>query len=424
MPLNIYLTGFMGSGKSRVGDALARLLGRPHLDTDDLFRQRHGISPGEFIRANGEDAFRREEQAVLKEIASGAEFAVVSTGGGLPVYPGNRRIMRESGITATLRIPVERIAARLSEEEKAARPLWNEGLYRKRLPFYNDCEIRVDASKGTPEEIAARIASKASGFLRELPTRTKVFRRLLRQCAKDSAAFSILEPGDRVLVGLSGGEDSFLMLEILASMRRKLPFRVDFVAATIDVGFKGFNASPIRKYAESRGFEYHCARIPKLAGIIRKSAEVDSPCSMCSRIRRGQLHRLLGELDCNKLALGQHLDDLCASFLMSLFHGGGLKTMGPNVPADGGKARLVRPMWGLRKPHIHEAAAFFHFPFVKSCPFSGQMDAEGDRKFLGDLLETLDRRFPGIHEAMKHSMGDIRPGHLLDKRFLPGKEDK
>ena len=148
----------------------------------------------------------------------------------------------------------------------------------------------------------------------------------------------------------------------------------------------------------------------------------DSPCALCSRLRRGKLHGLLAELHCNKLALGQHLDDLCASFLIALFRGGGLKTMGPNVLADGGKARLIRPLWGCRKPEIHAVAQLFSFPKIRSCPYEKALRERGDRHFVGNLLMHLQERFPDIYSAMRHSMGDLRLAHLLDRRFL-GKDD-
>lgn len=418
MSQNIYLTGFMGSGKSRVGHELAQTLGRPFIDTDERIRQLYSLSAGDFIRQKGEESFRQAEQAVLKSIAEQEEFAVVATGGGLPVYPGNRQIMKESGITATLEISLEAITARLSDAEKATRPLWSQERFIQRQPYYQDCEIHLDATR-TPAEIVAEFRQKAEKFLQEVPYRTRIFQKLLRQCAKDSAAFGLFQKNDRILVGLSGGEDSFMLMELLQTLRRKMPFPLEIVAANIDVGYPGFDATPIEAYCRARGWEFHHRRIPELYSLLTSDIVGEKPCPRCSRLRRGQLHFLLKELHCNKLALGQHLDDLCVSFLMSLFHGGGLKTMGPNVPADGGAARLIRPLWGLEKADIHAAAAFFDFPKTQSCPYEPLLEERGDRKFLEELLQTLDERFPGVREAMRHSLGDLRLEHLLDKRFTP-----
>ena len=415
MPNNIYLTGFMGSGKSRVGRELARRLGRPHLDTDQLFQESQGISPGDFIRQQGEEAFRKEEQALLRQVAREQEFTVISTGGGIPVYPGNREIMRESGLTATLQISLEAIAARLSPQEKAQRPLWDEERFRQRQPFYQDCEIRLDATR-TPQEVAEEFCQKARDFLQEAPRRCTAFQKLLRQCARESARFGLLQPQDRILLGLSGGEDSFLLLELLHAIARKAPFPLEILAATIHVGYPGFQADPIRQYCQERGWEFHL-RAPDLYPLLAPEKVGNKPCPLCSRLRRGQLHHLLRELRCNKLALGHHLDDLCVSFLMSLFHGGGLKTMGPCVPADQGSATLIRPLWGIAKAQIHQAASLFPFPTPQPCPYEPLLEEQGDRHFLEQTLDRLEERFPHLREAMKQSLGDLRPRHLLDPRF-------
>lgn len=417
MPCNIYLTGFMGSGKSRVGRELAQALGRPHLDTDQLFQERFGQAPGDFIRQHGEEAFRQGEQEILRQVARKEEFTVVSTGGGVPVYPGNRKIMKESGITATLQISLEAIAARLSPQEKASRPLWDEERFRQRQPFYQDCEIRLDATR-TPGEVADQFRAMAADFLLQAPRKCPSFQKLLRQAARDSARFNLLQKGDRILLGLSGGEDSFLLLELLHAIAEKAPFPLRILAATVDLGYPGFREAPIAGYCRSRGWEFHWRSVPGLHSLLAPDKVGDAPCALCSRLRRGQLHRLLKELHCNKLALGHHLDDLCVSFLMSLFHGAGLKTMGPCVPADGGSATLIRPLWGIPKAQIHQAASLFPFPRPQPCPYEPLLREKGDRHFLEEALDTLEARFPHLREAMRKSLGDLRPAHLLDPRFL------
>ncbi|MBO7741289.1 MAG: hypothetical protein J6S21_01925, partial [Victivallales bacterium] len=130
-------------------------------------------------------------------------------------------------------------------------------------------------------------------------------------------------------------------------------------------------------------------------------------------------HRLMDELHCNKLALGQHLTDLCASFLISLCRGGGLKTMGPNVPADGGKARLIRPLWSNTKKEIHACAQLFAFPSIRSCPYEKALEADGDRARMEKLIDRLEEEIPDLQASMRQSMGDIRLAHLLDRRFAP-----
>ena len=431
MPLNLYLTGFMGCGKSRTGASLAKQLKRPFLDMDERFAADHGgVSAGDYIRIHGEAEFRREEQALLRRLADECEFAVISTGGGVPAYPGNRSIMQNSGITCFLDLPLEAIERRLSRHGVAQRPLWNpdhadarRALYESRLPAYRQAEVTVVPAPGaTPDAIAAEIRRLAADWLRAAPVRTRIFRRLLQQLSRDAAEFGLFAANDRILVGLSGGEDSLLLMHLLTALQRRLPFPVEILPATIDLGYPGFDRDALREYCQRQGWDLRLVAVPGIAELFEKTGG-ERPCALCSRLRRGKLHGLLAELNCNKLALGQHLNDLCVSFLLALFRGGGLKTMGPNVAADGGKARLIRPLWGCTKEQIHEAALFFAFPPIRSCPYEDALREHGDRFYLEQLLRDLQKRFPDLLPAMRHSLGDLRTAHLLDHRYLHDNHD-
>lgn len=416
MAANIYITGFMGAGKSTLAQRIAARLNRPCLDTDALLTERLGVEPGEFIRTNGEEAFRDAEHELLVSIAENSDFCVVSTGGGLPCSPRNQRILRESGLTVFLEATWETLDARLTIEEKAARPLWNRQRFEERQSIYRNCGVILPADL-TPDALLDAFMTQADDFLKSAPLKTRLFQKLLRLCAKDSADFGLLQKDDRILVGLSGGEDSFLMMHLLQELKRRMPFGITLIGATIDVGYPGFDSQSIQDYCDANGWEFHLRKVPELQNLLKSEILGTKPCPRCSRLRRGQLHHLMREFNCGKLALGQHLDDLCVSFLMSLFHGGGLKTMGPNVPADNRTARLIRPLWGLQKSEIHKAAQLFNFPITPSCPFEPMLAEAGDRKYLENLLDTLEMRFPGVRSAMRHSMGDLRLEHLLDKRF-------
>ncbi|MCQ2396874.1 MAG: hypothetical protein MJ106_04160 [Lentisphaeria bacterium] len=417
MAANIYITGFMGAGKSTIAQKIAACIKRPWLDTDTLLSEKLQATPAEYIRANGEEAFRTAEHELLGAIAESEDFTVISTGGGLPCLPNNQKILHESGLVVFLDASWETIDARLTDSEKAERPLWNRQRFDERQQIYRKCDIALDANASI-DSIIDEFMVKAEGFLKNAPLKTRSFQKLLRLCAKDSADFNIFQKDDRILVGLSGGEDSFLMMHLLQELKRRMPFEITLVGTTIDVGYPGFDSDRIREYCIAQGWDYHLRKVPELHKLLTSDIVGTKPCPRCSRLRRGQLHALMKELGCNKLALGQHLDDLCVSFLMSLFHGGGLKTMGPNVPADGRTARLVRPLWGLRKDDIKQVAKLFDFPIMPSCPYEPMLAEAGDRKFIENLLETLEERFPGIRSAMRHSMGDLRLEHLLDKRFI------
>ncbi len=433
MSQNIYLIGFMGCGKSRVGKSLAHKLRRPLVDMDEQFAHEHaGVTAGEFIRSQGEDAFRAEEQQLLVRLATECDFTVISTGGGAPTYAGNLELMKNSGKVIYLDLPLEAIERRLSAAETTDRPLWNtqdatarRERFNARQPAYRQADFLVNADQ-PPAKVAVDILRKLGGrWLNAAPQRTTRFRKLLQQVAKDSAEFQLFAPNDRILVGLSGGEDSLLLMHLLTALQKRLPFPIEVIPATIDLGFPGFQGELLQRYCASQGWPLHYLKVDGIQELLKEKEVGDAPCApcaICSRLRRGKLHGLLEELNCNKLALGQHLADLCASFLIALFRGGGLKTMGPNVLADGGKARLIRPIWGCRKPEIHAVAQLFGFPKVRSCPYEKVLRKRGDRHFVGELLMHLQKRFPDIHSAMRHSMGDLRLAHLLDRRFL-GKND-
>ena len=424
MPQNLYLIGFMGSGKSRIGKLLSRRLRRPLVDMDVRFAQEHdGVTAGEFIRTQGEPAFRKAEQQLLAKLAKECDFAVISTGGGAPAYPGNLELMKNSGKVVCLEVPLEVIEARLGSSDIANRPLWSaqdadirRKRYESRLPFYHQADHCVDASH-SPTTVANDIMRSLGKWLREAPRRTAPFRKMLQQVARDSADFELFAEGDRILVGVSGGEDSLMLMHLLTALQKRLPFRIEIIPATIDLGFPGFRGDLLQRYFTDHGWPLHYLKVSGIQELLKEKEVGDAPCALCSRLRRGKLHGLLEELNCNKLALGQHLDDLCASFLIALFRGGGLKTMGPNVAADGGKARLIRPLWGCRKPEIHAVAQLFGFPKIRSCPYEKAL-RDGDRHFVGELLAHLQGRFPDIYSAMRHSMGDLRLAHLLDRRFL------
>ncbi len=249
------------------------------------------------------------------------------------------------------------------------------------------------------------------------PQNSKSFRKLCRAAAQACHQFQMLSPGDRLLVGISGGEDSLLLMHILTQLQRRAPFPFELIPATVDMAFTNFALEKLQGYCQTQGWDLRVARLPGQEILSRKGAE-GKPCPLCSRLRRGQLHQLADDFQCSKIALGQHLDDLCVSFLMALFRGGGLKTMGPNVAADGARKRLIRPLCLIRKAEIKDTAAQFNFPILESCPYEARLRDQGDRRYLEQLLNQLDGKFQDVRSAMLHSLGDIRSAHLLDPRFL------
>jgi len=243
------------------------------------------------------------------------------------------------------------------------------------------------------------------------------FNRLCKEASRAASQFDMLHEGDRVLVGVSGGEDSLMLMHILSHLQRRAPFHFEIFPASIDMSFQSFDKKALAGYCEKQGWHLRSVTIDGQSLIDEKNLG-HQPCPFCSRLRRGQLHKLADELNCNVIALGHHLDDMCVSFLMSVFRGGGIKTMGPNVPADTGSKRLIRPLCFVTKAQIHETAAPFAFPKIKSCPYETMLNEQGDRAYFEQMLRDLSERIPDVRQNMLHSMADVHTHHLLDMNFL------
>jgi len=227
----------------------------------------------------------------------------------------------------------------------------------------------------------------------------------------------MIDPGDRVMVGVSGGCDSMVMLALLAGLRRHAPVKFELIAATFDPGFPKFGLDRIRRFADSLGVEFVSSGVDIPSLLAEKQAE-EHPCVLCSRLRRGVLYTLAEKRDCAKLALGQHLDDAASSLLIGLFRGHGLATMGPNVPADDHPVRVIRPLIFAEKSEIKAAAQELGMRFFERCPYAGTLKQNGDRAYFERLVARLDKRIPNLRGLMLRSMSDLRPDHLLDPDFI------
>ena len=156
-----------------------------------------------------------------------------------------------------------------------------------------------------------------------------------------------------------------------------------------------------------------------LREVIERTGTVHKPCVVCSRLRRGHLYALAKRLSCSKLALGHHLDDILVSFLISCCRGGGLTTMGPNVPSDDGMIRVIRPFAYVEEKTTIRAAAMLQIPPRGECVYKQQLEESGDRAYFKRLLHRMELRVPGLLQNMRRSLSDLRPEYLLDPRFLP-----
>lgn len=246
---------------------------------------------------------------------------------------------------------------------------------------------------------------------------SKALERLRRLAGKASADYRMIQPGDKLLVGVSGGKDSLVLLHVLSAIKAKSPFSFSLIAATFDPGFSGFGAGETAAYCQSLGIEHHI--IPfDMPGLLAEKGNPESPCVLCSRMRRGCLYTFARNSGCNKLVLGQHMDDVVISFLISLSRGEGLTTMGPNVPSEDGSLRVIRPLIYARESLVAEAASDLEMPVRGECQYKEYLSENGARAYFKDLLETMEQRIPDIRSHILHSLTDVRPEYLLDKRFL------
>ncbi len=246
---------------------------------------------------------------------------------------------------------------------------------------------------------------------------TDHFAQLCNYAGKAVADFNMIENGDRLLVGISGGVDSMMLMHILTRLQKRAPIQFDLFAVTIDEGFEGLNHAPLLAYANEHGWNLKIIKTPIAELIIKKETE-NKPCGLCSRLRRGFIHGYADEIGANKLVLGHHRDDLCVSLLMGLFRGTGLKTMSPNTPADHSTKRVIRPLCYAPKNLIETCAQKYNFPDTGQCDYSEQLKEKGDRARIERLLKQLEADFPNLTKNMLHSMSDVRPDYLLDKRHL------
>jgi len=243
------------------------------------------------------------------------------------------------------------------------------------------------------------------------------FKKICKKATKAIKTFNMIEEGDKIMVGLSGGKDSMMLMHVMTHLQRRAPIKFELCAGTFDPGFNEFNGEALKNYALEQGWEYHVTELD-MQPILDEKSNGRNPCSLCSRLRRGNLHGLMDELGCTKLVLAQHLDDICNSLLIGLFRGHGLKTMGPNVAADGGKKRLIRPLAFTPEQWIIKAKEMFEFPKTGECDYEHLVETTGDRAYFANWLVELEKRFPHVRETMLASMMDVRTDHLLDTKLL------
>ena len=239
-------------------------------------------------------------------------------------------------------------------------------------------------------------------------------RRILRRVGRAIGDFGMIEHGDRVLVALSGGKDSWTLLHCLEQLRQKAPVSFDLAAVTVQPGFPGFGTAPLEDYCRARGYT-HWVEESRIYEIVEAKREPGtSYCSFCSRLRRGILYGIAQREGYTKIALGHHADDLIETLLLSQFFTGEIKSMPPVLRAEDGVNVIVRPLCTVFEADIRRFASLLGVPIVCcGCPVCGIEDMK--RKRVKALLTRLEAEHPGLKASMLSSLGRIRHGYLMDR---------
>jgi tRNA 2-thiocytidine biosynthesis protein TtcA len=244
----------------------------------------------------------------------------------------------------------------------------------------------------------------------------KLAKRLRRLVGEAIADFNMIGQGDRVMVCLSGGKDSYALLDLLISLKTKAPVNFDLIAVNLDQKQPGFPAHVLPGYLEARGVPYRIVEQDTYSVVKRVIPEGKTMCSLCSRLRRGALYRVAGELGATRIALGHHRDDILATFFLNLFHGGKLKAMPAKLLSDDGKHVVIRPLAYVAEKDLIEYAEMKAFPIIP-CTLCGSQE-NLQRKLVGEMLAEWQKRHPGRIESILHALTDVSASHLLDRKLF------
>ena len=242
----------------------------------------------------------------------------------------------------------------------------------------------------------------------------KLAKRLRRQVGEAIADFAMIADGDKVMVCLSGGKDSYALLDVLLSLQQHAPIGFDLVAVNLDQKHPGFPEHILPEYLASRGVAFRIVEQDTYSVVKRVIPEGKTMCGLCSRMRRGALYRIADELGATKIALGHHRDDILETFFLNLFHGGRLKAMPPKLLSDDGRHMVIRPLAYCREKDLQKFAELRDFPIIP-CNLCGSQD-NLQRQVIKSMMHEWEKRFPGRLETMFSALQRISPSHLLDPR--------
>jgi tRNA 2-thiocytidine biosynthesis protein TtcA len=244
----------------------------------------------------------------------------------------------------------------------------------------------------------------------------KLAKRLHRQAGKAIADYDMIRDGDRVMVCLSGGKDSYALLDILLNLRARAPLGFDLIAVNLDQKQPGFPAHVLPEYLALRGVPFRIEAQDTYSVIKRVIPEGKTMCSLCSRLRRGVLYRVASELGATRIALGHHRDDILETFFLNLFYGGKLKGMAPKLVSDDGRHVVIRPLAYCAERDLAAYAEVREFPLIP-CTLCGSQE-NLQRKAVKEMLTEWGKRHPGRIETIFTALQNAVPSHLLDRAWF------
>jgi tRNA 2-thiocytidine biosynthesis protein TtcA len=245
----------------------------------------------------------------------------------------------------------------------------------------------------------------------------KLSKRLHRQVGEAIRHFNMIEPGDKVMVCVSGGKDSYALLDILIGLRERAPVSFDLVAVNLDQKQPGFPEHVLPQYLHSRGVPFHIEQQDTYSIVKRLVPEGQTLCALCSRLRRGILYRVASELGATKIALGHHRDDMVVTLLMNMFFGARLKGMPPKLVSDDGRHVVIRPLAYVAETDLERWAEQRRFPIIPCSLCGSQPNLQ--RAQIKQMLREWERRHPGRTDNMAAAMGRITLSHLMDRNLYP-----
>jgi len=243
----------------------------------------------------------------------------------------------------------------------------------------------------------------------------KLEKRLCREVGRAIVDYNMIEEGDKVMVCVSGGKDSYAMLDILIKLQQRAPVRFELVAVNLDQKQPGFPAHVLPDYLSAIGVPFHIETQDTYSIVKRVIPEGKTMCSLCSRLRRGILYRVAEELGCTKIALGHHRDDILQTLFLNLFFASKLKGMPPKLASDDGKNVVIRPLAYVSEKDLIAWAQVRQFPIIP-CTLCGSQDGL-QRQVVGDMLREWDKKFPGRLENLFTGLQNVVPSHLMDRQL-------